>query len=111
MGFWDDKKPPKEDFATKEDIKKLERDIQKLLKDKDQPDTAGAGSKLVKGMAKGFGNIARSLSTSENKKRMRIAQMPGGKAPIATYNTCNPISGKSAGIKRHHISNAPKRED
>jgi len=109
MGFWDDKKPPKEDFASKKDIKKLEQQLEKLTKQ--QEIKAGTAGKLVKGMAKGFGDIGRSLANPESKQRPRISQMPGGKAPIASYNTTNPISGRSAGIKRHHISNAPKRKD
>ena len=107
MGFWDDKKPPKEDFANKEDIKKLQKDLDKLLKDKDEPDTKGATQKLVGSIQHGFGDIAKSLSSNENKRRMRIAQMPGKKAPIARTKVENPIAGRGAGIKKHHISNAP----
>jgi len=107
MGFWDDKKPPKEDFASKEDIKKLQKDIEKLAKDKDQPDTKGATSKLVKGFGKGLGDIGRSLASSENKKRMRIAQMPDRKPPIARTRVSNPIAGREAGMKRRRISDAP----
>jgi len=107
MGFWDDKKPPKEDFASKEDILKMRRDVEKLLKDKDEPDTKGATKRLVGGLSKGFGDIAKSLGSNENKKRMRIAQMPGKKAPIARTRVENPIAGRGAGIKKHHISNAP----
>ena len=108
MGFWDDKRPLKEDFATKEDIKKLQKDIDKLLKDKDQPDAKGATSRLVGSLGRGFSDIAKSLSTSENARRMRIAQMPGKKAPIARTKIENPIAGRRAGIKRHRISNAPE---
>jgi len=106
MGFWDDKKPPKEDFATKDDTAKMRHDIEKLLKDKDQPDTKGATSKLIGSLAHGFGNIAKSLSSPQNKQRMRIAQMPI-KPPIARTKISNPVAGKNAGIKKHHISNAP----
>jgi len=109
MGFWSDKKPKPENFATTEDIKKLRRDIEKLAKDKDQPDTKGATSKLVKGLAHGFGNIAESLSHPESKKRMRIAQMvQGSKNPMRITKVENPIAGKGAGMKRHHISNVPR---
>lgn len=108
MGFWDDKKPPKEDFASKDDIKKLQRDVEKLLKDKDEPDTKGATSKLVKNVSRGFGDVAKSLSTAQNSRRMRIAQMPGKKAPIARTRIHNPIAGNGAGIKKHRISYAPE---
>lgn len=107
MGFWDDKKPPKEDFATKDDISKMKKDVEKLLKDKDEPDTKGATKRLVGGFGKGFGDIAKSLASNENKKRMRIAQMPGKKTPIARTNISNPIAGNGAGIKRRKISYAP----
>jgi len=109
MGFWDDKRPPKENFASKDDIAKMKRDVEKLLKDKDEPDTKGATKRLVGSLTKGFGDIAKSLSTSENKRRMRIAQMPGKRAPIARLGDVhNPIAGRNAGIRRRKISNAPE---
>jgi len=112
MGFWDDKKPPKEDFDSKEEIDELKKTIARLLKDKDQPNTKGATSKLVKGMGKGMGDIARSMAHPEDKRRMRISQMVEGKHnPMRTTRVENPIAGRGAGIKRHHISDAPKRED
>lgn len=107
MGFWDNKKPKPESFATKDDVKKMQRDVEKLLKDKDEPDTKGATRRLVGNLSKGFGDVAKSLSTSENSRRMRIAQMPGKRAPIARSRIENPIAGRGAGIKKHRISNAP----
>ena len=108
MGFWDDKKPPKEDFATKEDIKKLEKDIQKLLKDKDQPDTKGATTKLVKGMVKGFN--AFNENVKDPSKRIRIARTPENRSEIPIANTTveSPLA-PGAGIKRHHISYAHRK--
>ena len=112
MRFWDDKKPPKENFASKDDITKMQRDIEKLLKDKDQPDTRGATSKLVGSLAKGFGNVAKSLSTAQNKRRMRISQMVEGKHnPMRTTRVSNPIAGKNAGLRKRKISYAPEIED
>ena len=108
MGYWSDKKPKKESFASEEDINKLRKDIERLAKDKDQPDTAGATSKLVKGMGRGLGDIAKSLSTAQNKRRMRIAQMVDGKNnPLRRTRVENPIAGRNAGMKRRHISDAP----
>jgi len=107
MGFWDDKKPKKESFVTKEDLAKMQRDMEKLLKDKDQPDTGGATSKLVKGMRKGFGDVAKSLATPQSSRRMRIAQMPGSKPPIVRTKVSNPIAGRNAGMRHRHISDAP----
>src|SRR3990167_1901 len=101
MGFWDDKRPKPEKFASEEDIKKLQRDMEKLLKDKDQPDTKEATSKLVKNLAHGFGDIAESLAHPESKRRIRISQMPGKNPPIARTRVENPIAGRGAGIKRH----------
>jgi len=107
MGFWDDKRPKKESFASEEDIKRLRKDVEKLLKDKDQPDTKGATSKLVKNIAHGFGDVAKSLSTAQNSRRMKIAQMPGSKPPIVRTKVENPIAGRGAGMKRRRISDAP----
>lgn len=108
MGFWDDKKPKKENFANEEDIKKLRKDIEKLAKDKDQPDTKGATSKLAKGMGRGLSDVAKSLSTAQNSRRMKIAQMPGSKPPIVRTKVENPIAGRGAGMKRRKISDAPE---
>lgn len=108
MGFWDDKKPPKEDFISKEDFKKLQKDMEKLLKDKDQPDTKGASNRLVGSIKHGFGDVAKSLATPQNKRRMRIAQMvEGSKNPLRRTRVENPIAGRKAGMKRRHISDAP----
>ncbi len=108
MGFWEDKRPKKEVFATRDDIRKLQRDIERLAKDKDQPNTGGATGKLVKGMARGFGDVAKSLATPSTGRRMRIAQMVEGKHnPMRTTRVENPIAGRGAGIKRRRISNAP----
>jgi hypothetical protein len=108
MSYWDGKRPPKENFATKDDIKKLEKDIAKLGKREGEPSTAGAAGKLVKGMAKGFGDVAKSLATPSTGRRMRIAQMVDGKNnPLRRTKVENPIAGRGAGIKRRRISNAP----
>lgn len=106
MGFWTDKKPKPESFSTREDIKRLERDIERLAKQK-EIETEGATHKLVRHVGKGLGDIGKSLATSENKKRMKIAQMPGSKPPIVRTKVKNPIAGRNAGMKRRHISDAP----
>lgn len=55
--------------------------------------------------------IKRTVS-SPTGTRMKIAQMPGRRAPIAMdTNKANPISGRNAGIHRRSISYAPRRED
>jgi hypothetical protein len=110
MGFWDDKRPPKEDFASKDDRKKLQKDMERLLKDKGQPDTKGASQRIVGSMKKGFGDIVESLSHPEHGRRMRISQMPK-RPPIARSRVENPIAGRGAGIKRRKISYAPDSED
>jgi hypothetical protein len=106
MGFWDDKKPKPENFATKDDIKRLGQDIEQLGKH-NRVKTEGATGKVVKSVGKGFSDVAKSLGSAQNKRRMRIAQMPGSKPPIARTKVENPIAGRNAGMKRHHISNAP----
>jgi hypothetical protein len=105
--FWDPKKPKEEKFATKDDIEKLQRDMERLLKDKDEPDTKGASSKLVKSLAKGFGDITKSLNEPDSKKRPKIARMQGCKPPIANTRVKNPIAGENAGMKKKKISYAP----
>lgn len=107
MSFWDDKKPPKEDFATKDDIEKMKRDFERLLKDKDEPDTKGATYKMAKSIGKGISDIAKSLSDPASDKRPRIARMQKKKAPIARPNTTSPLAGRNPGIKRGKISYAP----
>jgi len=106
MAFWDDKKPKPENFATKEDIEKLQREMRGVRED--IPTTkSNDGKKFIKMLGKGLNDIGESLNTSENKKRMRIAQMPGKRPPIARTKISNPIAGRGAGIKKNRISNAP----
>jgi len=112
MGFWSNKKPKPENFASEEDIKRIRKDLERIEKSIEPfQQKQSTNKRVIKALGKGFGDIAESLSHPESKRRMRISQMPGRKTPIATYNTTNPISGKNAGIKRHRISNAPKVED
>ena len=106
MSFWDDKKPKEENFANKEDIKKLGRDIEKLSETQ-EPTTIGARMKLATSITKGLGDVAKSLASPKHNKRMRIAQMPGSKPPIVTTKVSNPVAGKNAGIHRGKISDAP----
>jgi len=106
MGYWDGKRPPKENFATKEDIKKLEKDMEKVTK-QTAPQTQNTANRMMGSVKKGIGDIAESLSHPESKRRMRIAQMPGKKPPIARTRIENPIAGRGAGIKKRRISNAP----
>jgi hypothetical protein len=107
MGYWTDKKPKPENFATKDDVKELDRKLEKLLKQEQPQTTMGAARKVVGGISKGINDVARSLNTSNSGKRMRIGNMPDRKPPIARTKVHNPIAGESAGMKRHRISNAP----
>lgn len=105
MAFWDDKKPPKETFVTKDDINELEMKLEKAINKPVAPENSG--KKLIKGMAKGIGQIAESLNEPDSEKRPRISRISQRKAPIARTRVENPIAGRNAGMKRHHISNAP----
>ena len=110
--YWDDKRPKEEDFATKDDLDKLDRKIDKLIEQEEKMHR-GSGSnldtakKVVGGVARGLGDIAKSLSTPNTSRRMKIGQMPERKAPIARTRPQNPIAGRNAGIKKHRISDAP----
>lgn len=107
MGYWDDKKPPKENFATRDDIAKLETKLNKLINKEEKPSESG-GKKLVKSVAHGLGDIGKSLASPENKRRIRISQMvEGHDNPLRTTKVENPIAGRGAGMKKHKISNAP----
>jgi len=108
MGYWDDKKPKPESFATKDDIKELEKKLDKLVRSEQQPEGKfTAAKKMVGGIAHGLGDVARSLNTPSTGRRMKIGQMPERKAPIARTKVKNPIAGVNAGMKRHRISDAP----
>lgn len=70
------------------------------------------GGKFIRNVGRSFGDIGKSLASPENRRRMRISQMPGRRAAIAQVsNGPNPISGNGAGLHHHHISLAPRRED
>jgi hypothetical protein len=107
--FWDKKRPEEESFASKEDVDKLDAKIDKLLKEEEEKNkpSISPARKMVGGISKGLGDIAKSLNTPNTGKRMRIGQMPDRKSPIARTHPHNPIAGIAAGMKRHHISDAP----
>lgn len=107
MGFWDDKKPKQESFATKDDVKELDKKLEKLMKQEQSQTAMGAAKKMVGGVAKGLSDVAKSLNTPNTGRRMRIGQMMERKPPIARTKVKNPIAGENAGMKRHKISNAP----
>jgi hypothetical protein len=113
--FWDKKKPAEETFSSKDDVLNLDKKIDKLMKQEEEQrqgqNKFTTARKMIGSLTKGLGDVASSLNTSENDKRMKISQMPGKKAPIATYTRSNPLSGKNAGIKRKRISDAPLRDD
>jgi len=113
MGFWDDKKPPKENFADKEDIKKLRQDLERVAKSVEPfQQKQSTNKRVIKALGRGFGDIVESLSHPEDKRRPKICQMPGKKAPIGRIDDVhNLIAGKNAGMKRHRISYAPKVKD
>ena len=111
-------KVDKGEFGEKEERGKIDRRLAAELEDKEERLEAireasggrSVGQRTVKSFARGFGDIAKSLASSENRRRMRIAQMPGRKTPIAQVsNGPNPVSGRNAGLHRHNISNAPQR--
>ena len=109
MGFWDDKKPKPESFADKEDIKRLEKELNEVKKTLAPfQQREGSGKKVMKVLARGFGDIAESMNEPDSKRRPRIARMMSGKPPIARSMPVCPVAGKNAGIKRHSISYAPK---
>jgi hypothetical protein len=110
--FWDKKRPEEEHFASKEDVDKIDAKLDKLLKEEQQKQQQNTGSlatakRMIGGVSKGFGDIAKSLGTSSSEKRMKIGQMPDRKPPIARTRPQNPIAGQNAGIKKHRISDAP----
>jgi hypothetical protein len=56
--------------------------------------------------------LNRTLHPNTQSRTVKIGQLPGRKAPIAMdLNKANPISGRNAGMHRHNISYAPRRED
>jgi len=66
---------------------------------------SGSGRRLAKSVARGFGDIAKSLNSPENKRRMKIAQMVEGRNnPMRRIRVSNPIAGRKAGMHRRNIS-------
>ena len=107
-----DKSGAIDSMRKSEELERKNEELSKTLEQVKQVSGGGTGTRFVRNMGRGIGDVARSLSTSENKRRMRIAQMPGKRAPIASNGqSVNPISGHNAGTRRHQISNAPSRED
>jgi len=112
MGFWNDKKPKPENFASEEDIKRIRKDLERVEKSIEPfQQKQSTNKRVIKALSRGFGDIAESLSHPEDKRRPRISQMPGKRNPMRTTRVSNPIAGRNAGMRRHRISSAPEVKD
>jgi len=91
----------------------VEASLRKALSERDEKLGETQGRKFIRHAGKGITDIAKSLNTPETHQRMRIAQGVSRKnCPIATeINRANSISGRSAGLHHHRISNAPIRKE
>lgn len=97
-------------YDLENENRELERRLENIKKE------SGGESmtmKVIKNTGRSIGNIAKAMNDPEDKehKRMKISRMPTRKSmPIASFNINTPITPKNAGIKRRHISYAPKNK-
>ena len=69
-------------IATKDDVKKLSRELDNNLRRQGQPSGGQIANRAVKMMGRGFGDIGRSLASPANEHRPRISQMPARRRDI-----------------------------
>ena len=91
----------------------VEASLRKALSERDERIEEKRGRRFVRHMGRGITDIAKSLNTPENKRRMKISQMVEGKhSPMRTTRVSNPIAGHNAGMHRHDICpDAHRRND
>jgi hypothetical protein len=73
-----------EGSATKADLIRVRRDIEKKIKEVQQPSRAENARRMVKMFAHGFANIGKSMNSPESPNRPRISQMPARRSSFGT---------------------------
>ncbi len=85
--------PRKLEQQNEEEIKKLKA---RLIRDKQLQDShqeAEGGKKLGKAVIKGLGDVAKSLASPNNKRRMKIAQLPSDRSEIPIVSNYDDKNG------------------
>jgi len=100
--------------GTIKDLSELEKDLDEkeerlnVIREASGGGAVGGAKKAIKGVVKGLNAFNENVKNP--KRRMRISQTPANRSemPITLRQTTNPVSGRNAGMKRHHISNVPR---
>ena len=68
--------------ATKDDVKRLSRDLDNNLRRQQASSGGQMAGRAVRMMSRGFGDIGRSLASPASNRRPRISQMPAHRRDI-----------------------------
>lgn len=93
-------------YITKDDFKKLERKLDNSLNDQksqQQQQARNIGQRAIHWIGTGFGNIAQSLNNPSDKRRPRIAQMPGRMSDMDIIRHPNLNLLKQANLRNRDI--------
>jgi len=69
-------------YATKSDVDAIKADTKALKERLDNPNGQKPGVRALKFVKEGFDNVAKSLSSPNDKRRPKISQMPGSRSDI-----------------------------
>ncbi len=88
--------------ASRKDLDRMERKLSRQRTSSGEGVARGAG-RAVRMISKGFGDIGKSLASPSNKRRPRIAQMPGSRHEIGISQHANSNKLKAPGLRNTDI--------
>lgn len=93
-----------EKVATKGDITKMRKEFEKTQDGEGKQTTAQTVSRTAGMFARGFGDIAKSLSTPSSSRRPKIAQMPARRRDMGIVGHIDLNKMKTPGLRGRDIS-------
>ena len=91
------------DAINRKDLEKVERRLSQQRNNSGEGVARGTG-KAIRMMGRGISNIGKSLSRPSDKRRPRIAQMPGSRHEIGISQHSNYNKLKAPGLRSKDIS-------
>jgi len=88
--------------ATQKDLGKMERRLSQQRSS--EGGVARGTGKAIRMMGRGISNIGKSLSSPSDRRRPRIAQMPGSRHEIGISQHANSNKLKAPGLRNKDIS-------
>lgn len=98
-------------LVTKSDLNRFRKDVQQQSNRKEaREQVQTSGQKMIKWIAHGFGNVAQSLNNPNDKRRMRISQMPKKLRDMDIVRNATPEKLKSPEMRYRDIRGKLERK-